>query len=92
MNQDKLVRTVWICDYKTYFNSPSRKKRWKRFYTLLFVGFSGWTGWLWLEEPPTPQSVGWLLNSDSKQLLFDKLRICCGNYKGSTRPFNIEGV
>ena len=27
-----------------------------------------------------------------EQLLFDKLRICCVNYKGSTRPFNIEGV
>ena len=33
-----------------------------------------------------------LMRTILEQLLFDKLRICCGNYKGSTRPFNIEGV
>lgn len=33
-----------------------------------------------------------LMRTILEQLLFDKLRICCGNYKVSTRPFNIEGV
>ena len=33
-----------------------------------------------------------LMRTILEQLLFDKLRICCGNYKGSTRPYNIEGV
>jgi len=33
-----------------------------------------------------------LMRTILEQLLFDKSRKCCGNYKGSTRPFNIEGV
>ena len=33
-----------------------------------------------------------LMRTILEQLLFDKLRICCGNYKGSTRTSNIDEV